>query len=176
MTTERILPAIAVARAGTPVARPVTRPAVGHRNQPFLTLHARAGILLGTSAAVYAVSLAAVATFQSADDQAVAAGRRPYLDTVAESRSANDALEATLAGIDARARALADEWSATSTDVAAYEANLDELAALVDEVQGSTTALPSRIKLPSVSMHGAVASGGSRARPSTTTTTRASGR
>lgn len=175
MTTERILPAIAgtrpVARAGTPAARPAT----AHRNQPFLTMPARAGILLGTSAAVYALSLAAVATFQAADDRAVAAGRQPYLDAIAESRSAGDSLEATLVGIDARARAIDRQWTDASSDIAAYEANLDELAALVAEVQGSTSALPSRIKLPSVSIHGAVASGGSRARPSTTTTTRASG-
>lgn len=176
MTTERILPAIArtapVARAGTPLARPATV----HRSQPFLTMPARAGILLGTSAAVYAMSLAAVATFQAADDRAVAAARQPYLDAIAESRSAGDALEATLAGIDSRTRAIAGQWTDASSDIAAYEANLDELAALVAKVQGSTAALPTRMKLPSVSIHGAVASGGSRARQSTTTTTRASGR
>ena len=180
MTTERILPAVAgaapVARAETAAARPATRSVAGHRSQPFLTMPARAGILLGASAAVYAVSLAAVAAFQAADDRAVAAGRQPYLDAIAESRAAGDALEARLATIGASARALADQWTDTSNDIAAYEANLDDLAALVAEVEGSTTALPARIKLPSVSVHGPVASGGSRARPSTTTTTRASGR
>lgn len=181
MTTERILPAIAgtrpvaipgttpVARAGTPVARPA---ALG-RSQPFLTMPARAGILLGTSAAVYAVSLAAVAGFQAADDRAVAASRQPYLDAIAESRAAGDALEARLGAVDASARAIAGQWTDASSAIAAYEANLDQLAALVADVQGSTTALPARIKLPSVAMHGAITSGGSR--PRTTTTTRASG-
>ena len=176
MTTERILPAIAGAAPVARVRTPVARPATANRSQPFLTMPARAGILLGTSAAVYAVSLAAVAAFQATDDRAVTAGRQPYLDAIAESRSAGDALEATLMGVDTRTRALAAQWTDASGDIAAYEANLDQLAALVAKVQGSTAALPSRIKLPSVSIHGAVASGGSRARQSTTTTTRASGK
>jgi hypothetical protein len=137
---------------------------------------ARAGILLGTSAAVYAVSLAAVAAFQAADDRAVAAARQPYLDAIAQSQAAGDALESRLGAIDASARAVAGRWTDATNDIAAYEARLDDLAALVADVQGSTAALPARIKLPSVSMHGAIGSGGSRARPSTTTTTRASGR
>ncbi len=183
MTTERILPAIAgaparrsavpavpAARAGTSVARP----AVAHRGQPFLTMPARAGMLLGTSAAIYAVSLAAVATFQSADDRALAAGRQPFVDAVAVSRARNDELEASLAAVDVRARALAAEVGTTSADVAAYEARLDELAALVAKVRGSATALPARIKLPSVSIHGSIASGGG-SHPRPTTTTRASG-
>ncbi len=64
MTTERDPPrhraaTTPVARAGTPVARPAAVRSAPQ--QPFLTMPARAGILLGTSAAVYAVSLAAVA-------------------------------------------------------------------------------------------------------------------
>ncbi len=180
MATERILPAIAstapAARAPSATARsttPVARPVAMRGSEPFLTLHARAGILLGTSAAVYAVSLAAVAAFQSADDAAVASGRQPYLDAITVSRSRNDAIEASLAAVDARLRVLASAVDGASQDVTGYETNLDELATLVADVQGSTMALPSRIKLPSVSIRGPVASGGSR--PRTTTTTRASG-
>jgi len=58
-------------------------------------------------------------------------------------------------------------------DVASYEARLDELAALVAEVQGSAAALPTRISLPSVTMRGAV--GGSGRAPATTARSAASG-
>ena len=66
--------------------------------------------------------------------------------------------ESRLGSIDASARALAGGWTDATNDIAAYEAKLDDLAALVADVQGSTAALPARIKLPSVSMHGAIGS------------------
>ncbi len=93
----------------------------------------------------------------------------------------NDALEAAIVKADGATRALTAEYTTTSQDVAAYQARLDELAKLVAEVQGSAAALPTRISLPSVSMHGAVGSasaggggGGGRA-PAVRTTTKASG-
>lgn len=195
MTTERILPAIALpapgrgatrpatpvagTRGATPVTRPAgARPAVAHRSQPFLTMPARAGILLGTSAAVYAVSLAGVASFQSADDAALAARRQPYLDAIAASRAANDALEAAIVGTDQRAQTVADRYGLLAADVTAYETGLDELATLVTRVQGSAAALPARISLPSVSIRGPIAGVSRsvrRSAPATTTTTRASG-
>ena len=129
--TERILPAISIpvpARRGAEgVARPrpaaVARPAVvAHRKDAFLTMPARAGMLLGASAAVYAVTLAGVSALQSSSDAAIAARRQPYLDAIAATRATNDALEAALLAADAEARALASEYAAVGANVAEYQA------------------------------------------------------
>ena len=80
MTTERVLPAIALpsrdgAAAQVEVAGSVARsgahPGVGRQPGTFSSMPSRAGILIGASAAVYAVTLAAVAGFQAADDSAL---------------------------------------------------------------------------------------------------------
>jgi hypothetical protein len=135
-------------------------------------------MLLGASAAVYAVTLAGIATLQASDDAALAARRQPWVDQVTELRATNDALEQALLQADADARWLATQYDATSGDVAAYQARLDGLAALVAEVEGSAAALPTRIALPKVTMRGAVttrsSSGGSSA-PSSTATSGGSG-
>jgi hypothetical protein len=184
MTTERVLPAIAlpVPRRAAParphpaagtVARPVARPAA-RRKEALLTTPARAGMLIGASAAIYAVSVASVAGLQAQGDAEVIARRQPYLDTLAQTRAANDELEAALLQADAETRALGGFYARAGESVAAYEARLDTLAALVAEVKGSAAALPSRISLPKVSIQGAVRTGGTSA-PATTSTSGASG-
>lgn len=185
--TERVLPAISIpvpARRGAGgVAGPrpagVVRPTVVvHHGETLLTMPARAGILIGATAAVYAVTLAGVAGLQASSDAAIAARRQPYVDAIAETRAANDALEAALLEADAEARALAASYAAVGADVAAYQAALDDLAALVAEVEGSAAALPSRIALPSVSARGAIPSGsggGTSRAPATSTRSGASG-
>ena len=188
--TDRILPAISIpVPAGRGIAEPVAtprripqaRPATAHRKEAFLTTPARAGMLLGASAAVYAVTLAGIAALQATSDADVAARRQPWVDQVAAARAANDALEGALLRADADARWLASEYDAVGGDVAAYQARLDSLAALVAEVEGSAAALPTRIALPKVTMRGAVttrssggSSGGSSA-PSSTSTSGGSG-
>ncbi len=165
--------------AGTrPAAGGVARPAV-RRNEAILTMPARAGILLGASAAVYAVTLAGVAVMQSETDAQVSAARAPYVDEVTQLRAANDELERVLLRADAQARALAADYGAVGATVTDYQARLDSLATLVAEVQGSAAALPARIKLPSVSMRGAIAGSSRSSRggsaPSTNATSGASG-
>ena len=103
--TERALPAIGVGvrpRPGiTAAPRPVsrthvrdaTRPAVA-RKEAILTTPARAGMLVGASAAVYALTLAGISGLQAEADAAVAAARAPYQDVLAQTRAANDELEA----------------------------------------------------------------------------------
>jgi len=156
----------------------VARPAV-RRNEAILTMPARAGILLGASAAVYAVTLAGVAVMQSETDAQVSAARAPYVDEVTQLRAANDELERVLLRADAQARALAADYGAVGATVTDYQARLDSLATLVAEVQGSAAALPARIKLPSVSMRGAIAGSSRSSRggsaPSTNATSGASG-
>jgi hypothetical protein len=136
-------------------------------------------MLLGGSAAIYAVTLAGIAALQSSSDAAVAARRQPWVDAIAAERVANDDLEANLATASRNAAWLGRVYEDVSTDVAAYRARLDELAALVADVEGSAAALPTRVSLPSVSMRGAVAGarsgGGSTRAPSTTATSGGSG-
>lgn len=176
MTTERVLPAIALPAPARlkPVAAPRTRgEAATHtakRKETFLTTPARAGMLIGASAAVYAVSLAGVAGLQSQSDSELAARQQPYLDELARTRATNDSLEAALAAVGTQAEALSGTYATTADDVTAYEARLDQLAALVAEVQGSAAALPTRISLPTVT----VRAGSTRA-PATTSTSGASG-
>jgi len=168
MATERILPSIALPSPARPralregVAGPIARPArpAVQRREAVLTTPARAGMLIGASAAVYAITLTGVSVLQADSDAATAASRQPYLEAVAAARSANDTLESALAKADGATRALAGDYAGVGLDITAYQARLDELAKLVAEVQGTAAALPTRISLPSVSMHGAVASGG----------------
>lgn len=193
MATERILPGITSpvnglrSRRETPVAGPLRdRPLAGAgttparattaRGQAMLTVPARAGMLIGASAAVYAVTLAGIAGLQAQSESETIALRAPYLESLAAARSANDALEASLLKADAQARALTNDYAVVGEDVGAYQAKLDELAALVAQVQGSAAALPTRMNLPTVRIRGAVggSSGGSSA-PATTATSGASG-
>jgi hypothetical protein len=180
MAIDRSLPTAALPRTdGQPRVRPareaVARPAVARRSEAFLTTPARAGILLGASAAVYAVTLGGVAVLQANDDAALAAQRRPALDAIAASRAANDALESGIATQTVRAQAAADRYGELSTAVDAFETRLDQLAALVVQVQGSAASLPTRIHLPSAAIQGAIAAPRVLRAPKTTTTTRASG-
>jgi hypothetical protein len=176
MTTERILPAVALPAPArrVPVARTrVEAPAhaATRRREALLTTPARAGMLLGASAAVYAVTLTGISALQSSDDAAVIAHRQPYLDAVTERRAANDALESALVRADSEVQALGGFYARAGENVAAYEARLDALAALVAEVQGSAASLPTRISLPKVTVSSSV---GTRA-PATTARTGASG-
>ena len=97
----------------------------------------------------------------------------------AQTSAANDELEAQVLKADAEVRDLVATYGKVGSNVEAYQARLDSLAALVAEVQGSAAALPARIKLPTVTMRGAVAgssrSGGGSTTPRTTAKTGASG-
>ena len=151
MATERLLPAVLFsipARGpGRPIARAVPavvtkRPAPAaarttRRNEPLLGTPVRAGLLIGVSAAVYAVTLAGVAALQSGTDAETAAGRQPLIAALADRRQANDGLEAELASLNARLSSLGTAYDTTGQLVSAYESRLDSLATLVAEVRGS---------------------------------------
>jgi hypothetical protein len=191
--TDRALPAIGVGVRSRPVSGghaaggyvgPIARPRadaaarpVVRRREALLTTPARAGMLFGVTAAIYAVTLAGITGLQAESDAAVAAGRTPYLDVVAESRAANDALASRVRAADVQVRSLVASYGTVGADVTAFETRLDELAALVADVQGSAAALPARIKLPSVTIVRVASGGSSRSSaPKTTTKTGASGR
>src|SRR5690349_19661168 len=156
--TDRMLPAISLpapartrprAATGTPATRAT------HRKGEFLTTPARAGMLLGGAAAVYAVTLAGIAGLQASDDAAVAARRQPWVDEIAAQRAANDDLERSLAASNEDAQWLGTVYDDVTAQVAAYRDRLDELATLVAGVEGSAAELPTRVALPSINMRGA---------------------
>jgi hypothetical protein len=128
-------------------------------------------MLLGASAAVYAVSLAGIAVLQSSSDAEIAARHQPYLDALARQRAANDELETAVRQADQQVHALGGWYATTGDQVIAYEARLDALAALVADVRGTAAALPARISLPSVSVRTSVGSSA----PKTSATSGASG-
>jgi hypothetical protein len=151
---------------------------VPHREQqaPLLSTPARAGLLIGASAAVYAVTLAGVAGWQADTSNATAAVRASGLDAVTRARTANDRLESSVATLEADARRLVADYGTATDAAAAYQARLDELASLVAEVSGTAAALPARIALPAVTTHGAIAGAGRSSRaPATSGRTGASG-
>jgi hypothetical protein len=188
--TERALPPVSAgARRPAPVGEvasgsiadtrvPGARASV-RRNEAILTTPARAGLLLGASAAVYAVSLAGVSALQADTDAQAIAARAPYLEEITRLEAANDELERVLLKADAEARALAADYGAVGVTVTDYQARLDTLAGLVAEVEGSVAALPARIKLPNVTMRGPIAgasrSSSGRSAPSTNARSGASG-
>ena len=167
--TERALPAIGVGVGHRPAARTADRPiAVPRaadrpaviRHDTVLSMPVRAGMLIGASAAMYAATLAGISVLQSREDASLAATREPLLQAVAETRAANDALAARIEEANGAASVLITDYGSMGADVAAYQARLDSLAALVADVQGSAAALPARIKLPTVSVRGPISSGG----------------
>lgn len=188
MTTERVLPAIALPSPGLPhvrgeaptrphvLPRPATpgvraaRPAVA-KKEAILNTPTRAGMLIGASAAIYAVSLAAVSGLQYQSQAELAARNQPMLDAVSSTRAANDALEASIQAASVRLQSVAADYGTVGQDMTAYQARLDSLAALVAKVRGSAAAMSTHMSLPSVSIHGAVGGGSA---PRTTSTTSAS--
>jgi hypothetical protein len=159
--TERALPSVGVGARSRPIAgghvgpiaRPkasaVDRPVVA-RKEAVLSTPARAGMLLGATAAIYAVTLAGISGLQAESDGAIAAARAPYLDDLATTRAANDAYEARITRADRDIHALIGSYGFVGGTVTAFQTRLDALAALVADVEGSAAALPTRIKLPTV--------------------------
>ena len=176
--TER--PATVMPGRVTPGDRPAAPARASAHRRPaasaMLSPPARAGLLLSASAAVYAVTLASVSGWQADAAGATAAARATGLDAVTRARAANDQLDATTTQLDAEARRLVDTYGSAAQDVAAYQARLDELSTLVAEVQGRAAALPARIQLPVVTVHGAIAGSTHSSRaPATSGRTGASG-
>jgi hypothetical protein len=197
-TSQRVLPAVAIrpadqahpldgalprpslvpAMRGEGAVQPeVARLAVARsaRRDALLTTPLRAGMLIGASAAIYAVSLAAVSGLQYQTEAQLAGQHQPMIETIAQARARNDALQATILAADAQVRAVAADYAKAGGNVSAYQAKLNALATLVAKVQGSAAALSSTISLPSVTIHGAIGGGGGSA-PATVGTTSASGK
>ena len=155
----------AIARVRSGSARPVAIAAVARHAKPrgdaLLSTATRAGVLIGVSAAVYAVSLATVAGLEAHTQSQAVAAAQPQLDAIASAKAANDEVDAAIRDADARLRALASDYNAASTDMATYQAQFQQLSALVAKIQGSAAAMNANFKLPSVTIRGAAGGGGS---------------
>jgi hypothetical protein len=108
-------------------------------------------IMIGASTAVYAASLAAVAMFQSADDQALAHRQAPAADAVDRLRAGHDQLEATIGRVADAYEQAAGRYDALTPRLQDAENALDGLAARVTAIGGAARALPGHVSLPAVS-------------------------
>jgi hypothetical protein len=131
-------------------------------------------MLLGTSAAAYAVSLAAISGLQADADAAVVASRRPAQEMVADDRAANDALALRIRAADKLTRSLAAAYDRAGSTLERTTSALDELAALVADIEGGVAALPAHIRLPTVNLT-SVPPGGTSRPPRTSGRSGASG-
>lgn len=107
-------------------------------------------VLLGTSAAAYAVSLAGITSLQSAADQAIAVQRAPAQDAAARAAADHDRLASEVDRSAAAFAAMADRYDALAADLANLDAALENQAAIVAKVSGAASALPKRVALPTV--------------------------
>ena len=166
-----------MARVRTESARPAAIAAAARHAKPrgeaLLSTTTRACVLIGVSAAGYALSLATVAGLEAHAQSQAVANAQPALDAVARAKAANDEIEAALKDASARLKALGSDYNAASTDMEAYQAQFQQLSRLAARIQGSAAAMNANFKLPSVTIRGAV--GGGRG-SSVVTTTGGSGR
>jgi len=120
----------------------------------------RAGLLVGVSAAIYAVSLASVAGLEAHTQAQAAADAQPALSALATTTTANDEMDAAIRDASARLQQLAHDYDSTSTDMTAYQAQFARLSKLVAKIQGSAAAMNANFRLPAVTMRGAIGGGG----------------
>jgi hypothetical protein len=138
--------------AETIAVRPVaTTPIVARRRTapraiprvPFQVL-----AMIGVSGGCYAVSLAAVAAWQSTSERDLAAARAPVADAVAGLAATNDRLAARLAGLGTLDTAAADAQTSVTNQFGLVERQLDHLSSAVAAVDGMARGLPTRVALP----------------------------
>lgn len=127
-------------------------------------------VLIGTSAVIYAASLAGVTGLQSAADQATIAARAPAVASVDGLTARNDGLAGSLDDLRNGLQRVRAEYDGVAGSVDSVEARLEELAIRVADISGQVAALPQRISLPAVA-----AAPGRRVAPPVHATTRASG-
>jgi len=149
-----------VRKAARPTVIASTAALAKPRGDALHSTATRAGVIVGVSAAIYAVSLAAVAGLEANSQAQAAADAQPALNALAATTSENDAMNAAISDANARLQQLAHDYDSTSTDMSAYQAKFDQLSALVAKIQGSAAAMNAHFKLPAVTMHGSVGGGG----------------
>jgi hypothetical protein len=127
-------------------------------------------VMVGASAALYAVSMAGVTAIQSSADRDLIRRSTPAEDAATRLVDGNDRLETTLSrAADAYADAAA-RYDALAPRLDGMERSLDTLAGHVQAVGGAARSLPQTVNLPKMPRSAPAAS-----RPKTSATTGASG-
>lgn len=129
-------------------------------------------VMFGASTALYAISMAGVASIQSKDDHALAARQAPAEKAATRLQEGHDALEARLAAAAAAYARAAAGYDAMASTLETTEAALGEYAGRVGVVSGASKALPNQVSLPKVSSKVVVKT---TSRPKTSASTGASG-
>jgi hypothetical protein len=107
-------------------------------------------LMLGASAAGYAVTLAGVAGFQSQAETAIAEARGPALAALDAAASANDQLGVRFDRARAQYAFVAGTYDVAGATLDELRAELGDLAAIVEKIQGESRALPTAVRLPAV--------------------------
>ena len=108
----------------------------------------RLAALVGTSSALYAVALGAVATLQAQADAATAARREPTVRAIEDIAAGNDRLESTLRGNADRYGVLLESYDRLTADLDALNGSVGVLGEAVAEVNGRAAALPAGVSMP----------------------------
>ena len=108
----------------------------------------RLAALVGTSGALYAVALGAVATLQAQADAATTARREPAVRAIEDIAAGNDQLESTLRGNAGRYGDLLDSYERLTADLDALDGSVGVLGEAVAEVHGQAAALPAGVSMP----------------------------
>lgn len=105
-------------------------------------------LLLSAATAGYGASLAAVASFQAADEAALMAARQPATSGVEELAAGHDQLAARLDRALEAYRSAADAYDRAGSIQAAVNRDLEQLAAAVAEIDGVARDLPTSVRVP----------------------------
>ncbi len=109
------------------------------------------GVFLGVSAGAYALGLAAVTALQARSEAATVADRAPTEQAIASLATRNDSLEAAALGAVETYEQATGSYDRLGQVMADMEAQLGDLALIVEAVEGAARALPARVALPPVS-------------------------
>lgn len=129
-------------------------------------------VMFGASTALYAISMAGVASIQSKADQTLIANQAPADDAATRLSDGHDALEARLAQAAAAYARAAAGYDAMAATLDTTETALGEYAGRVGIVSGASKSLPAQVSLPKVSTKVVVKT---TSRPKTSASTGASG-
>lgn len=150
--------------------RAAAAPAVRAKStSPRRPLHI--AVAVGLSAGAYAASLAGVTALQAASDQSLADQRAPTADAIQALSAGHDQLQARLGAAAAAYSSAAAAYNAFASQLGTYEGKLGSLATNVGQIHGASVAMPSSVRLPSVSRSAA-----SAPKPASHATTSASGK
>jgi hypothetical protein len=107
-------------------------------------------VIGGLTTAAYAISLAAVTSLQVAGDRALIAARDPVRQAIGRLSRSYDHLESAVASSRGRYMSAADRYGDVSGAAGDLQLELEALAEMIGEIEGSVASVPTRLSLPAV--------------------------